>query len=173
MNLIRKIAAGLLCVAVVCSLLPPVAYADTNGNEIKIASEPDRLILQLGPEWAGVEFELKTDSGVFPVPVVVDSNGLLKMDLGGSRTYTLSCLASVAVPSAPAIPEQITETPVVMPTLQIDADKPEPPKAAIPVAPLVIFLLGLSVAAGGLFAMRCFKQRREAYSYDEDEDEDE
>jgi hypothetical protein len=171
MKFTRKITAGLVSVAIAIALLPSVASADTNGSEIKIANEPDRLVLQLGPEWAGVEFELKTDSGVFPIPVVVDSNGLLKMDVGGSRTYTLSCLTSVAVPSAPTISEQTMETPITLPALQIESDKPETSKIAIPVAPLVIFLLGVAAAAGGLFAMRYFKQRREAYSYDDDEDE--
>ena len=97
-NRVCLLIVTLICLLLVTTLAPAV-YADTNGSEIQITEQPDKLILQLGPQWAGVEFELKTDAGVFPVPVVVDSSGILKMDLGGSKPYTLSCLASsVATP---------------------------------------------------------------------------
>lgn len=60
--------------------------------------------------WAGVEFELRTDAGRFPVPVVVDASGVLTMDLGGSTTYTLSCMdSSVPVPSPEETSEPVPE----------------------------------------------------------------
>ena len=43
-------------------------YADTDGNELQATSQPDRLVLQLGADWAGTEFELRFDSYVFPFP---------------------------------------------------------------------------------------------------------
>jgi hypothetical protein len=162
--------APLLCL-LLAGLLTPTVYADTNGSEIQITDQPDRLILQLGAQWAGVEFELKTDAGVFPAPVVVDSTGILKMDLGGSKTYTLSCLTSpVAVP----VPQtgQSTETPT--PTPSQDDAKPiteAENKNGIPAGHLILFLGGLAAAAGGLLAMRYFKRRRESYDYGDDDDD--
>ena len=78
--------------------------------------------MQLGTRWAGVEFELRTDAGIFPVPVVVDEYGVLTMDLGGSTTYTLSCIHSTAPipdlepeqtdPPPPAVSDPVPEVPV-------------------------------------------------------------
>lgn len=79
----------LITVMVLTAVLTPAAYADTDGTEPKIIQQPDQLVLQLGTRWAGVEFELRTDAGIFPVPVVVDEYGVLTMDLGGSTTYNL------------------------------------------------------------------------------------
>ena len=73
----------LITVMVLTAVLTPAAYADTDGTEPKIVQQPDQLVLQLGTRWAGVEFELRTDAGIFPVPVVVDEYGILTMDLGG------------------------------------------------------------------------------------------
>ena len=64
--------------------LCPTAFADTDGTEPKVTQQPDQLVLQLGTRWAGVEFELRTDAGVFPAPIVVDETGVLTMDLVGA-----------------------------------------------------------------------------------------
>ena len=81
----RRWAALLLTVLLMLSLTP-AALADTDENTPRITKQPDQLVLQLGTHWAGVEFELRTDAGKFPVPVVVDETGVLTMDLGGSST---------------------------------------------------------------------------------------
>lgn len=94
----RKKIPALLLTLLLMLVLAPAAYADTDANTPQITQQPDQLVLQLGARWAGVEFELRTDAGVFPVPVVVDESGILRMDLGGSTTYTLSCINST-VPS--------------------------------------------------------------------------
>lgn len=112
----------LITVMVLTAVLTPAAYADTDGTEPKIVQQPDQLVLQLGTRWAGVEFELRTDAGIFPVPVVVDEYGVLTMDLGGSTTYTLSCIHSTAPipdpepeqtgPPPPAVSDPVPEAPV-------------------------------------------------------------
>ena len=158
-------------IVVAASVFPIAAYANTDGSELQITDQPDRLILQLGPQWAGMEFELKTDAGVFPVPVVVDSTGILKMDLGGSKTYTLSCLAPAAMsPVAQTMPDPPA---AAQPPGPAPADAPEPEHGrdrGIPTLQLVVFLIGLVIAAGGLIAMRYFKRRRDSYYYDDNED---
>ena len=90
----RKKIPALLLTLLLMLVLAPAAYADTDANTPQLTQQPDQLVLQLGARWAGVEFELRTDAGVFPVPVVVDESGILRMDLGGSTTYTLSCINS-------------------------------------------------------------------------------
>jgi hypothetical protein len=168
----RRPAVPLLCLMFAFLFICPV-YADTNGSEIQISNQPDRLILQLGSEWAGVEFELKTDAGIFPMPVIVDPSGLLKMDLGGSKVYTLSCLASSVPPPSPA------KSLDVQPTLpeQIPAENeitPEPvqTKSGTPTLYLAMFICGAAVAVCGLFTLRYLKSRREAAYDDDDYDED-
>ena len=76
---------SLLVIVMLMSVLCPAALADTDGTEPQLTQQPDQLILQLGTRWAGVEFELRTDAGVFPAPIVVDSSGVLTMDLGAAR----------------------------------------------------------------------------------------
>ena len=153
------------------------AFADTDGTEPQITQQPDQLVLQLGTRWAGVEFELRTDAGIFPAPIVVDENGVLTMDLGGSTTYTLSCINStVPIPDpiqdtspAPQQPAEDSQAPVS------DSPQQTSPSGGIPIGTLVIFLLGLACAAGGLIALYLSKRRRQPIydDWDDEEEEDE
>ena len=165
----------LITVMVLTAVLTPAAYADTDGTEPKIVQQPDQLVLQLGTRWAGVEFELRTDAGIFPVPVVVDEYGILTMDLGGSTTYTLSCIHSTA-PIPDQEPEQTDPPPPVSSEPAPTApDNPSPQqeveKGGIPL-PAVIFLVGLA-AVGGVFIALHITKKRQEYAYDEWEDGEE
>lgn len=72
--------AALMC----CMLLSAgIVYADTDGTELQV-SQPMTLELQLGPQWAGVEFQLKTDAGLYPGTIIVGEDGVLRTELGGS-----------------------------------------------------------------------------------------
>lgn len=157
-----------LLLAIALSLaMSTAAFADTDGTEPKIVQQPDQLVLQLGTRWAGVEFELRTDAGIFPAPVVVDENGVLTMDLGGSTTYTLSCIHSTAPipdpepeqtdPPPPAVSDPVPEAPV--------SPQKEGKQGGLPI-PAVIFLVGLAVVAGVIATLHITKKRQE-YAYDE------
>lgn len=164
-----------LLLAIALSLaMSTAAFADTDGTEPKIVQQPDQLVLQLGTRWAGVEFELRTDAGIFPAPVVVDENGVLTMDLGGSTTYTLSCINSTAPIPDPG-PEQSDPPPSVSPDPTpevLSSPQPETGNNSLPL-PAVIFLVGLAVAGGAFIALHITK-KRQAYGYDEwEDDEDE
>lgn len=102
MNASIKRTAGWILALAMCLcliLFSPTAYADTDGTELQVTTQPDKLVIQLGAEWAGVEFELRTDTGLYPQPIIVSDEGILSMELGGSKTYTLSALnSSVASP---------------------------------------------------------------------------
>jgi len=95
-------------------LSTPAVYADTNGTELQVTDQPEKLVIQLGTAWAGVEFELKTDAGLYPQPVVVSAEGVLSMELGGSKTYTLSAMNSpnsAPDPDAASAPPQDETSP--------------------------------------------------------------
>lgn len=174
MNRKSRFSLMLVLVLALSLAMSTVAFADTDGTEPKITQQPDQLILQLGARWAGVEFELRTDAGIFPVPVVVDESGVLRMDLGGSTTYTLSCVNStVPIPdptvtpepndqqqSGPAAPEQNAPTPS------------QPQKTPLPL-PAIIFFVGMAAAVAGLVALHISKKRREAACEEWDDEEDE
>lgn len=169
----RRCMAMLAAVVLVLAICP-VALADTDEKTMQLAQEPDQLILQLGTRWAGVEFELRTDAGTFPVPVVVDESGILTMDLGGSTTYTLSCLNSdVTIPDP--VPGPSPEAGAGAPPLEPVSPAPQPDAApvqnqGIPALPLILFLSGLALAAGGLTAL-FFAKRDQQADYDDWEDE--
>ncbi|MCL2343169.1 MAG: hypothetical protein FWC62_04625 [Firmicutes bacterium] len=173
MKIIKWPLIGLLAMLVVAALLSISALADPDGSEIQITDQPDRLILQLGPQWAGTEFELKTDAGIYPGTVVVDESGILRMDLGGSKTYILSCIAVNPATPAPR-PTQSEETAAPQPTNDppASADQPEvtASESGIPAGQLALFLGGLVVATGGLLTMRYFKRRHRTDGDYDDED---
>ena len=167
----------MLVLALALSLaMSTVAFADTDGTEPKITQQPDQLVLQLGARWAGVEFELRTDAGVFPMPVVVGESGVLRMDLGGSTTYTLSCLNSIVpIPDpsttpepdsqpqpGPTAPEQNTPAP----------SEQQPQKASLPL-PAIVFFVGIAAAVAGLAVLQISKKRRETAYNEWDDGEDE
>ena len=102
----RKTAA---VVAALCTMLfsAGTVFADTDGTELQVA-QPSQLEIQLGPEWAGVEFQMRTDSGIYPGVITVDETGVLRTEIGGSTSYILSSMnSSVAVPD----PDEITQAP--------------------------------------------------------------
>lgn len=176
-----------------CLCIAPV-YADTDGTELQV-TEASTLEIQLGADWAGVEFQLKTDVGMYPDTISVGDDGVLRLEIGGSSTYTLSCLnSSVAVPEAPTegteVEVQPTEPPVfdeepdnVPDAEQISSEQPDPETldaesepddgtvAGIPIMHIVIFGGGLLFAVGGLIAIKVVSKRREGHDdYDDDDD---
>lgn len=164
-----------LCALALTALLCPAALADTGADTPQITQQPDQLVLQLGTCWTGVEFELRTDAGGFPVPVVVDESGVLTMDLGGT-TYTLSCINST-VPIPDPEPEQTDEPQTSAAHEDTEesgksesSSQSEPSGARLLYA--AIFLIGLIAAVVGLVALHLSLRRRQAYYVDWDDEED-
>lgn len=175
--------AAILLAAVLSLAISPAALADTGDNTPKITKQPEQLVLQLGTRWAGVEFELRTDAGIFPAPIVVDESGVLRMDLGGSSTYTLSCIeSSLPIPDPQQTVEQGTEP--VPPAADESAPQqpsepapqpdpePEPAQRSVPIWPLTIFLMGLA-AGGGCLATLYITKRNQRDAYEEWENDEE
>ena len=153
----------------------PTAYADTDGSELKITDQPDQLILALGLDWAGTQFELSLDTGIFPVPVTVNENGILTMDLGGSKTYTLTLLEQEVAGTATPEPSETPPGSEGMDTVPDPEPGPESDAEAdgIPAMHLVLFLGGLAAGIGVLVFMYLRKKRRDQeyddYEYEDDE----
>jgi hypothetical protein len=192
----KHLFAGLMATILACALLAAFAagpvYADTDGTELQVA-QVQRLEIQLGAQWAGLEFQLKTDAGLYPEPIAVGEDGVLRTEIGGSTTYILSCLNSpVLIPnptqvSAAADPDpEVLENEFSAGTSEPPADQsgtgtPAEPEASgpdevsgIPIAHIVLFGGGMLLAIGALIVMRLTKKRRAGYgaqSYDNDEDE--
>lgn len=112
----KKLCRYLLAsVAMACVLCTPAtsAHAEsqgTDGTEMQVM-EAENLEIQLGAGWAGVEFQLKTDSGLYPGTIKVGEDGVLRTELGGSRSYILTCMASsTAAPETAQAPATSEET---------------------------------------------------------------
>ena len=65
--------------------------AENQGTEIQVM-EAEQLEMQLGKEWAGKEFQLKTDADLYPGTITVGEDGVLRTELGGSTRYILTCM---------------------------------------------------------------------------------
>ena len=93
----KLVKAVSLVAALACLLCFPVkasaASQGTNGTELEVV-QAQKLQVQLGEAWAGVEFQLRTDAGKYPDPIPVGENGILELEIGGSENYLLTCLAS-------------------------------------------------------------------------------
>lgn len=165
--------AAMLAAGILALILSPTAFADTDESTLKISKEPDKLVLQLGARWAGVEFELRTDAGIFPVPVVVNESGVLTMDLGGSTTYTLTCMESSVPIPAPGQSQEVDASQAPQATAAPDAPQPTPaPSHQTPVWPVIVFVAGLAAAGGAFIALQISKRRQLDYDdWVEDEEE--
>ena len=155
----------------------------TNGTELQVA-QPEQLEIQLGAEWAGVEFQMKTDAGLYPDTIPVGQDGVLRLEIGGSKEYVLTCMNSSAKAPSPTQAPATTESPSEEQSEEIVTEQPEeitteqPEKAedalvaGIPVLHLCLFIGGMILAVGGLVMMHIIKRRREdesGYEYDEEE----
>lgn len=63
----------------------------TDGTEMNVY-EAEQLEINLGAEWAGKEFRLETDAGIYPNSLKADENGVLRTELGGSTSYILTAV---------------------------------------------------------------------------------
>lgn len=100
----KMIKSVSLVAALACMLCFPVKASattqqGTDGTELEVV-QAQQLEIQLGQAWTGVEFQLRTDAGKYPDPIPVGEDGVLRVEIGGSENYLLTCLASqVEVPT--------------------------------------------------------------------------
>ena len=167
------IMACILCFSVIPVFAQPQG---TDGTELQVA-QPEQMEIQLGAEWAGVEFQMKTDAGLYPDTIPVGQDGVLRLEIGGSKSYVLTCMnSSVKAPSQ-------TQAPATTEEAQNESNEGQESNgsnsgqdtkgtvAGIPILHLVLFAGGMVLAVGSLVAMRVMKKRRESDAEYEDEDE--
>lgn len=132
------VVLALICLAIFTS---HQVFADTDGTELQIFP-PSQLEIQLGADWAGTPFTLRTDMGTYPQSVYVDETGVLKIEIGGSSTYILSCLSlGSAHPSSSPDRDRVSVSPG-----QTEETMREATKVPVPV---------LVLAGALLFASGC------------------
>ena len=195
----KKIAKAMaLVLAMVCIFCFPVSASataqGTDGTELEVI-QPSILEIQLGESWAGVEFELKTDAGMYPGVITVGEDGVLRLEIGGSENYILSCLNStVEIPgpgeTLPAAEEtapadesgteateeqaHVTEPSEGTAPDQTESEEtPDGTVAGIPVAHLALFGGGLIFAVGGLVGIHFYQKKRQSNDSDDDDENDE
>lgn len=181
-----------LVLALMCILTFPIgvsaASQGTNGDEMQVAT-PEKLEIHLGQEWAGVTFELTTDYGKYPDPIPVGEDGVLRLEIGGSSSYVLSCLSSEKEAPAPGetSPSESTpseSTPAEDATVgkdeleDIEDVTPTEPTeegkvAGIPVSHIIMFGGGLLVAVGALVGINFYQKRRTQSNGHTDDENDE
>ena len=191
MKIAKVVALVLAMVCIFCFPVPASATAQgTDGTELEVI-QPQNLEIQLGEAWAGVEFELKPDAGMYPGVITVGEDGVLRLEIGGSESYILSCLnSSVEIPE-PGKPEtsateetsttnptegeqsvDATEGEKTLPTETVPAEGEVRTVAGIPVMHIALFGGGLIVAIGALVGIN-FYQKRSGKSNKSEEDDDE
>ena len=192
---IKKAMVLLLAmVCIFCFPVPASATAQgTDGTELEVI-QPSNLEIQLGEAWAGVEFELKTDAGMYPGVITVGEDGVLRLEIGGSENYILSCLNStVEIPipgeTLPAAEETApADGPGTEATEEQDStadpsettahDQTEPAAevdgtvAGIPITHIALFGGGLVIAIGTLVGIHFFQKKRESSNEDDDENDE-
>lgn len=181
-----------LVLALMCILTFPIgvsaASQGTNGDEMQVAT-PEKLEIHLGQEWAGVTFELTTDYGKYPDPIPVGEDGVLRLEIGGSSSYMLSCLGSEAeapvpgettpsenAPSESTPAEDATVSKDELEDIE-DVTPTEPTEeggkvAGIPVSHIIMFGGGLLIAVGALVGINYFQKRRANTSNEYDENDE-
>lgn len=195
LKIAKSVALVLAMVCLMCFPVPASATAQgTDGTELEVI-QPQNLEIQLGEGWAGVEFELKTDAGMYPGVITVGEDGVLRLEIGGSGNYILSCINSAVEIPAPGetLPagEEITPVdesgtepskntdPTADPTEGIAPDHADSEKeaegtvAGIPIAHLVLFGGGLVVAVGGLVGIHFYQKKRQSSASNDYDENDE
>ena len=164
----------------------------TSGTELNVV-QAQKVEIQLGTNWTGVEFEMKTDAGMYPDAIPVGEDGILRFEVGGSESYILTCLNSyVAVPTPEEAEETVpdntgeTGTAAADETLATDvapATDPEPDTTEttdpaevtadaelVPMVYIVVAVVGIVLIAAALVYF-IMSQKKNESGNDEDDDD--
>lgn len=162
---------SLLCI--LCVLVTPVyaAQQGTDGSELQVV-KAEQLEIQLGTSWSGVEFQLKTDAGVYPGTVKVGTDGVLRLEIGGSSKYILTCMnSSTSIPALNDTTDSTDQTQAPATTEQ-NSESTKKSESGIPTLHIILFSGGMVIAIGTLIVMQILKKKRENESPDDEEDEE-
>ena len=179
---VKIVKAAALILAMLCILCFPIPASavsqGTDGTELQVM-KPQNLQIHLGEEWARIGFELTTDAGKYPGVIPVGEDGVLRLEIGGSENYILSCLNSSSdIPSTgdelqlEEGSEASTEAEDgTVPVESTPEDRKEGNPVEIPVKHMVMFGGGLVLALVALAGIH-FGQSKRAAANRDDEDDD-
>jgi hypothetical protein len=163
------------CCLLMCTSITYAVSDDTDGSELQVA-QPVVLEIQLGQQWAGTEFQLKTDTGLYPGTITVGQDGILRTELGSSGRYILSC----ANTDTAVLPPTDDSLPVGQDVTPDDTTQAETQNhrngtvGGIPIMHIVLFCGGLLLALGALLTMHIVSRRRSSSdTFLDGEEEDE
>ncbi len=180
---------GLMACSMTMGISASAAAQGTNGSEAQVI-QAEQLEIQLGNDLAGVGFQLKTDAGIYPNIITADKNGIVKLEIGGSKSYVLTRVASK--PNAAASDSQVSSTtdksisekksiteepaPGVSTANPSEITSPESSEEIssegetpgdsdteigdIPILHIILFIGGMIAAAGGLVLLRYVQNHR-------------
>ena len=158
---------------ILCVPVTPV-YAvqqGADGSKLQVV-KAEQLEIQLGTSWSGVEFQLKTDAGVYPGTVKVGTDGVLRLEIGGSSQYILTCMNSSTSIPEPEGTADLTDQTQAPATTEQTPESNEKAASGIPTLHIILFAGGMVIAIGTLIVMQIFKKKRENESPDDEEDEE-
>ena len=163
-----KIFSMVIAMLMLCASMTTVFAAQgTDGDELHVV-EAQQLEIQLGTEWAGVEFMLRTDAGVYPNVIPVDETGVLSLEIGGSKSYTLSCMQSAV--TTPRLLLQAPVTGEAEPEANTSGESEET-TSVVPISHIIMFVVGIIIAIGILIAIYVSNKKRQIVQDDEDDDD--
>ena len=177
-NFKTRIIPLFLCLFFAISMFTIPAQAvsqGTDGNELQVL-EASELEIQLGTAWAGVGFVFRTDAGVYPGPVYVGNDGVLRLEIGGSKQYILSCLQSdITIPEPVLIQMQALATQGDQVDITTSSNnevstETENTIAGIPVFHIVLFGGGIVLSVGTLITLYVLGKRRPNENDDDEYD---
>lgn len=122
--------------------------------------------------WSGVEFQLKTDAGVYPGTVKVGTDGVLRLEIGGSSQYILTCMNSSTSLPEPEDTADSTDRTQAPATTEQSPESNEKAESGIPTLHIILFAGGMVIAIGTLIVMQILKKKRENEAPDDEEDEE-
>ena len=166
-----------LAIGIFASIPAFAVSQGTEGDELQVL-EASELEIQLGTDWAGVGFVFRTDAGVYPDPVYVGTDGVLHLEIGGSKQYILSCLQSdIPIPEPVLIQMQALATQgdqvdITTSTITETGTETDNTVAGIPVSHIVLFGSGIVLSVGILIALYILGKRRLNENDDEYDGED-
>lgn len=173
-----KLTKGILLIlSLLCILCIPVtpvyaAQQGTDGSELQVV-KAEQLEIQLGTSWSGVEFQLKTDAGVYPGTVKVGTDGVLRLEIGGSSQYILTCMnSSTSIPEPEDTADLTDQMPQAPATTEQTPESNEKAASGIPTLHIILFAGGMAIAIGTLIVMQILKKKRENEAPDDEEDEE-
>lgn len=168
---LQKVLLLLLTVCVFGLTVTPAhaAQQGTTGSELQIM-EAEHLEINLGTDWAGTEFQLSTDAGIYPDTIIVGKDGLLKMELGGSSVYRLDLIQQVKPREIQTAVSDVEEIEQNIQGPNSDTENERNVVAGIPVLHLILFSAGMILASGSLIVLH-IKNRRREMENDPDEDD--